>query len=425
MARRPPAAGFALAMLLSALVALSSVTAKVYFQETFDDSWKDRWTKSTWKQDDGTAGEFELTAGLWYGDEEADKGIKTTPDARFYSVWAEMEEPFDNKDKDLVLQFSAKHEQKLDCGGGYIKLLPESSKDQMEGFGGDTPYSIMFGPDICGYSTKKVHVILTYKDKNHLIKEDVKCKTDQLTHVYTLLIRPNNTYAVYIDIEEVQSGSLYEHWDMLPPAKIKDPDAKKPEDWDERKKIPDPEDKKPEGWDDIPEFIADPNATKPEEWEEDDGEWEPPNIPNPDFKGEWKPKMIDNPDYKGKWEPPEIDNPEYVHDDTLYHLPPLKFVGFELWQVKSGTIFDNIIVTDDFEAAKKFAEDTWGKTKDGEKEMFDKAEEERKAKEEEERKQREEERKQRGEDEEDDEDGLDDDYEGLDDDYADALKEEL
>lgn len=26
-----------------------------------------------------------------------------------------------------------------------------------------------------------------------------------------------------------------------------------------------------------------------------DGEWEPPQIDNPDFKGEWKPKQIDNP----------------------------------------------------------------------------------------------------------------------------------
>jgi calreticulin len=26
----------------------------------------------------------------------------------------------------------------------------------MKTFGGDTPYSVMFGPDICGYSTQKV-----------------------------------------------------------------------------------------------------------------------------------------------------------------------------------------------------------------------------------------------------------------------------
>jgi calreticulin len=29
-----------------------------------------------------------------------------------------------------------------------------------------------------------------------------------------------------------------------------------------------------------------------------DGEWEPPQIDNPEYKGEWKPKQIDNPAYK-------------------------------------------------------------------------------------------------------------------------------
>lgn len=66
----------------------------------------------------------------------------------------------------------------------------------MESFGGDTPYSIMFGPDICGFSTKKVHVIFTYKGKNYLIKKDIKAETDGLTHVYTLVLKPDNTYKV-------------------------------------------------------------------------------------------------------------------------------------------------------------------------------------------------------------------------------------
>jgi calreticulin len=41
-----------------------------------------------------------------------------------------------------VLQYSVKHEQDLDCGGGYIKLVPGSSKSKMKAFGGDTPYSM-------------------------------------------------------------------------------------------------------------------------------------------------------------------------------------------------------------------------------------------------------------------------------------------
>jgi len=38
-----------------------------------------------------------------------------------------------------------------------------------------------------------------------------------------------------------------------------------------------------------------------------------------------------------------------------------------LWQVKSGTIFDNILVTDDETLAEKVGAETWGATKDAEK----------------------------------------------------------
>ena len=33
--------------------------------------------------------------------------------------------------------------------------------------------------------------------------------------------------SILIDNEEKQTGSVYEHWDILPPKKIKDPEAKK------------------------------------------------------------------------------------------------------------------------------------------------------------------------------------------------------
>eukprot|EP00983_Pelagomonas_calceolata_P004799 156806-Pelagomonas_calceolata.AAC.8 len=47
--------------------------------------------------------------------------------------------------------------------------------------------------------------------------------------------------------------------------------------------------------------------------------------------------------------------------------PPLS-----LLQVKSGSIFDNIIVTDDFKEAEELANETWGKTKVQEKAVFTK-----------------------------------------------------
>lgn len=47
-----------------------------------------------------------------------------------------------------------KHEQEIDCGGGYLKVF-DCKLDQKD-MHGESPYEIMFGPDICGPGTKKV-----------------------------------------------------------------------------------------------------------------------------------------------------------------------------------------------------------------------------------------------------------------------------
>eukprot|EP00463_Aulacantha_scolymantha_P003431 TRINITY_DN42_c0_g1_i1.p1 TRINITY_DN42_c0_g1~~TRINITY_DN42_c0_g1_i1.p1 ORF type:complete len:420 (-),score=148.72 TRINITY_DN42_c0_g1_i1:174-1433(-) len=372
---------------------LIGVSAEIFFKETFDDeSYADRWVVSDWKKGSGEAGTFDLSAGDWYGDKEADKGLHTTQDARFYSISRKIDKPFSNKGKDLVIQFSVKHQQKIDCGGGYLKIMGADA--DLAHFSGDSKYNIMFGPDICGYSTKKVHVIFGYKGKNLLINKDITCETDEVTHVYTLIVKSDNSYEVRIDGSKKQDGKLEEDWEFLEPKKIKDPDQSKPDDWVDDAKMDDPEDVKPEGWDDIPKQIDDPEAEKPEDWDDEaDGEWEPPSIDNPDYKGEWKAKRIDNPDYKGPWVHPEIDNPDYVADDELYMYEEFGAVGIDIWQVKAGSIFDNIIITDSIEEAEDFMKETYSANKDAEKKMFDKISEERRAEEEAQRKKEEEERK--------------------------------
>merc|ERR1712028_245540 len=66
-------------------------------------------------------------------------------------------------------------------------------------------------------------------------------------------------------------------------------------------------------------------------------------------------KRISNPAYKGMWESKKIDNPEYVDDKAVYKYDAFGFIGFDLWQVKGGTIFDNVIVCDDKADADAFA----------------------------------------------------------------------
>ncbi|CAE7242388.1 crt-1, partial [Symbiodinium sp. CCMP2456] len=52
----------------------------------------------------------------------------------------------------------------------------------------------------------------------------------------------------------------------------------------------------------------------------------------------------------------KIANPEYVDDDNLYKYDDFGFIGFDLWQVKGNTIFDNVIITDDVKEADAFVE---------------------------------------------------------------------
>lgn len=363
-----------LVLALCAVVA----TAHVYFQETFSDGWENRWVKSSVKDAEGTAGEMKVTAGKWYNNAEEDKGLQTSQDARFYIVSAPMED-WSNKDKTLVLQYQIKHEQKIDCGGGYLKLIPKDAFTDATKFAPDSKYNIMFGPDVCGTSTRKTHLIFGKDGVNHLINKEIKCETDQLTHLYTLIVNPDNTYEVLIDNESVQKGNLEDDWDMVPPKEILDPEANKPEDWVDEPEMDDPADKKPEGWDDIPALIKDPSAKKPEDWDDEtDGEWEAPMIDNPEYKGPWKAKKIPNPAYKGVWVHPKIANPEYKPNPNLYAYDSFAHVGIEIWQVKAGTIFDNIVVTDSLEEAKTWAA-KWTAMKDGEKKMFEAEEEKRRA----------------------------------------------
>jgi len=316
----------------------------------------------------------------------------TSQDARFYAYTSKFSPSFSSVGKDLVLQYSVKHTQKIDCGGGYVKVLP-ADVDQ-KSFNGDSPYFIMFGPDICGTSTKKVHVIFNYNGKNHLIKKEIAAPTDQLTHVFTLVVKKDQTYEVLVDGEKKESGRLEDDWDFLPPKMIKDPSVSKPADWIDEPLMDDPEDKKPADYDKTPKEIPDPEAEKPEDWDDEaDGEWEAPQIPNPEYKGDWKPKRIANPSYKGKWVHPEISNPEYKSDPKLGQYENIGAVGFELWQVKSGTIFDDILLTDSESEASSFRDSSWAAHKDAEKKMFDEVEKTRLAKEEADRKKAEDERK--------------------------------
>merc|ERR1712176_217102 len=281
-------------------------------------------------------GTWTQTAGKWFKDEAENKGIQTVEDSKFFGIAAGFDS-FTNAGKELIIQYQAKYEKDVECGGGYLKLGPKV--DDLTTFGDPTVYNIMFGPDKCGY-TKRTHLIFNYKGTNVLKKSDLSYKQEDegTSHLYRMVLKPDNTVRVEIDEEKIYEGSIKEDWEVLKPKEIADPADKKPEDWADDSMIDDPDDKKPDDWVD-----------------EEDGEWEAPMKDNAAYKGDWYGKRISNPAYKGIWEAKKIANTEYVDDGSVYKFDDFGFIGFDLWQVKAGSIFDNVIVTDDIAEADAFA----------------------------------------------------------------------
>uniref|UniRef100_A0A3B3VNS9 Calmegin n=1 Tax=Poecilia latipinna TaxID=48699 RepID=A0A3B3VNS9_9TELE len=391
-------------------------TGDVYFAETFDDGSLDRWQPSKTTKEDADD-EIAKYDGKWMVEPlkenkvPGDQGLVLKSRAKHHAIAAMLDKPFVFQDEPLVVQYEVNFQDGIDCGGAYIKLLSDSGSLSLEQFHDRTPYTIMFGPDKCG-EDYKLHFIFRHKnplnkdmEEKHAKRADVDLKkfyTDKKTHLYTLVLNPDNSYEMFIDQSSVSRGNLL--YDMVPPVnppkEIDDPNDSKPDDWDERAKIPDPEAVKPDDWDedapakiedpdalkpegwldDEPEFVSDPNAEKPEDWDEEmDGEWEAPQVPNPSCEtapgcGEWKRPMINNPQYKGKWKAPLIDNPhyqgvwkprkmmnpEYFEDLQPFRMTSFKALGLELWSMTSDIYFDNFIITSHKEVADRWASDSWG-----------------------------------------------------------------
>mmetsp|Transcript_1983 Transcript_1983/g.4510 ORF Transcript_1983/g.4510 Transcript_1983/m.4510 type:complete len:506 (-) Transcript_1983:106-1623(-) len=369
--------------------------AGIHFVDTMD-------TKESWVVASG-----EKFNGVWtFGHRQveaivADVGLVVNDSARHHAIAREIP-TWTFGGSDFVIQYEAQFQEDLHCGGAYLKLLNWDRSRPLNEFDNEAPYVVMFGPDRCG-GTNKVHFIVRYQnpvsqewEEKHSTKA-VTPPVDRQTHLYSLVVRADNTFEVFVDLKSVSSGSILTDLSpgINPPAEIDDPTDSKPEDWIDNPKMPDPSAEKPEDWDedepaqidstmpegwreDIPAQIADPAATMPDAWdEEEDGEWEPPQIPNPacgvgcgtykpakipnpKFKGKWEAPQVDNPDYKGEWIPRQIANPHYfTEDNPVSKFNSINTIGFELWTMQANLLFDNILIADSWDRAQQFAESTW------------------------------------------------------------------
>jgi hypothetical protein len=73
--------------------------------------------------------------------------------ARHYAVATALDSPVDPS-VGFVFQYEVALTEGLECGGAYTKLLTATDELDVELLDGDTPYTIMFGPDKCGGTNK-------------------------------------------------------------------------------------------------------------------------------------------------------------------------------------------------------------------------------------------------------------------------------
>ncbi|XP_022901737.1 calnexin-like [Onthophagus taurus] len=393
---------------------------KVYIAEHFDDESKfaKTWVKSEAKKE-GISEDISKYDGFWAIESptkdglKGDKGLVLKSKAKHSAISSRLSRPFIFNTKPLVVQYEVLFQDGQECGGAYLKLLTDGVETKnLNHFHDKTPYTIMFGPDKCG-TDHKLHFIFRHVNPKNASIEEKHCKkpkeriddffTDKLPHLYTLILKPDNSFEVMVDNKLINSGSLLDDFTppVNPPEEIDDPKDKKPADWDEREKIPDPEAVKPEDWDEDapaqivdenaeipdgwleeePKHIPDPDAIKPDDWDtEMDGDWEaplidnptcanspgcgkwePPLINNPKYKGKWNAPLIDNPNYKGKWKPKRIPNPDYFEDKHPFKMQSISAVGFELWSMSDNILFDNLIITEEMRIADEWAAATFEK----------------------------------------------------------------
>lgn len=401
-------AGFFLGQVLSqefTPLETSRLSANSFLEQfNYDDLESSGWIRSSGtKFDEGRKEEVHYT-GQW-GLEEAikypvfagEKGLVLKSKAAHHAISKTLPVPFTSSDSDLVLQYEITLQSGFECGGAYIKLLNLQSSPYTD-FNSRTPFQVMFGPDVCG-ANNIIHFIISRDspitrktEEKHMTNPPI-ARINDLTALYTLIIKSDQTYEIRINGNVAKAGSLLDEDTfkppLNPPRKITDEDDLKPWLWDDRKYILDPENlEKPDDYDEkyLSHEVPDPNAVKPNDWLDSEplyiknpdpnsnepyvlnpkcsevsgcGPWSPPLVYNDNYKGPWIPPQIENPDYEGEWIPRLIDNPEYYEDTNPANLKDIGGLGFELWSMNDNILFNNIYLGHSIEEAEYIGNSTW------------------------------------------------------------------
>jgi hypothetical protein len=123
-----------------------------------------------------------------------------------YGLSTAFPAPFVVGGRDLVVQFEVQMTRVPECGGAYIKLFPGRRFVPRE-LTNRTAYSVMFGPDKCGVGNRTHFIYCNSSEESHM-SHPPAARLDTLRHLYTLIIRPDDTFEILIDTETVRVGSF-------------------------------------------------------------------------------------------------------------------------------------------------------------------------------------------------------------------------
>jgi calreticulin len=310
-----------------------------------------------------------VSAGSFYADRREQRGLQTLDDNRQYLISSRFKRCFNTSGRDFILQFTIRFENKVTKAQGFLKVFPESFKQNQ--FSSKSPWRILFGPDIKEWMRKHIDFRVRRNRTEFVTTEPLLCFEDPLTHIFTLVIHANQSYKVLKDNFTDIESHLEDAFRYAPPREIPDPTAVKPDDWEDIETIDDPDDVPPPWAESIPPFVPDASAKRPPDWDDAaQGAWAPPLLPNPAYRPEWKPRRIPNPAFRGDWIPKNVSNPDYAPDPKFGKPEDICFIGIDVEQDVAGAIWDNILVTDDFEYAQKMLAETWAVFQDKERAMW-------------------------------------------------------
>jgi len=326
---------------------------------------------------------------------KGERAIVAKTKEKTHSISTVFPSPIYTPNETIVIQYEARAQFLYVCASMKLKVFVDPRFDPAD-MNNDTARILEFGPERC-YNHNQTVLNMFSGDVKHTLKDKIPVPVDEIVHLYTLVLRPNNTFEVLIDMKSMYNGSFIESFvpAFIEPELINDPNdikpnnwvdemfiidesAVKPDDWDENepKTIPDPKKKRiPFGWlVDEQTMIPDPNAKKPEEWNEGHlGEWkapmiknpkcmraigcgpyQPPEIPNPKYKGKWTKPLINNPRFIGQWKPKQINNPKYLGPQLPFSIPPIIGIGFDIWGAHHDIMITNVLISNNESIIKRW-----------------------------------------------------------------------